>query len=73
MAWTVKNLPAMQETGVQSLGREDPPEKRMASHFSILVWEILGRGAWWAVAHGVAESQTRLSDKYFHISLSLRL
>ena len=37
---TVKNLPAMQETHVQSLGREDPLEKEMATHSSILAWEI---------------------------------
>ena len=36
----VKNLPAMQETRVQSLDREDPLEKEMATHFSILAWEI---------------------------------
>ena len=36
----VKNLPAMQETWVQSLGREDPLEKEMATHSSILAWEI---------------------------------
>ena len=36
----VKNLPAMQEVLVQSLGREDPLEKEMASHSSILAWEI---------------------------------
>ena len=36
----VKNLPAMQETGVQSLGQEDPLKKEMATHFSILAWEI---------------------------------
>ena len=38
----VKNLPAIQETQVQSLGQEDPPEKGMATHFSILAWEIPG-------------------------------
>ena len=37
---TVKNLPAMQETGVQSLGWEDPLEKGMATHSSILSWRI---------------------------------
>ena len=37
---TVKNLPAMQETQVQSLGREDPLEKEMATHSSILAWKI---------------------------------
>ena len=36
----VKNLPAMQEPRVQSLGREDPQEKGMATHFSILAWRI---------------------------------
>ena len=36
----VKNLPAMQETQVQSLGREDPLEKRIATHSSILAWGI---------------------------------
>ena len=40
MAQTVKNLPAMQETGVQSLGGEDPLEKGMATHSSILAWRI---------------------------------
>ena len=34
-----KNLPAMQEARVQSLGREDPLEKEMATHSSILAWE----------------------------------
>ena len=36
----VKNLPAMQETYIQSLSREDALEKEMAAHSSILVWEI---------------------------------
>ena len=36
----VKNLPAMQETQVQSLGQEDPLEKGMATHSSILAWRI---------------------------------
>ena len=36
----VKNLPAMQETQLQSLGWEDPLEKRMAIHSSILAWRI---------------------------------
>ena len=38
MVQTVKNLPAMQENSVQSLGQEDPLEKRMATHSSILAW-----------------------------------
>ena len=36
----VKNLPALQESRVQSLGREDPLEKGMATHSSILAWRI---------------------------------
>ena len=36
----VKNLPAMQETRVQSLRQEDPLEKGMATHFRILAWRI---------------------------------
>ena len=39
---TVKNLPAMQETQVQSLGQEVPLDKEMATHSSILAWEIPG-------------------------------
>ena len=40
MAQTVKNLPAAQEIRVQSLGQEDPLEKGMATHSSILAWRI---------------------------------
>ena len=40
MVQTVKNLPAMQETWVRSLGREDPLEKEIATHSSILAWRI---------------------------------
>ena len=40
MAQTVKNLPAMQETQACSLGQEDPLEKGMVTHSSILAWEI---------------------------------
>ena len=40
-AQRVKNLPAMQEIQVQSLGQEDPLEKGMATHSSILAWRIL--------------------------------
>ena len=39
VAQMVKNLPAMQETWVQSLGREDPLENEMATHSGILTWE----------------------------------
>ena len=40
VAQTVKNLPAVQETQVRSLGQEDPLEKEMATHSSILAWKI---------------------------------
>ena len=40
IAQSVKNLPAMQETQVQFLGREDPLEKEMAIHSRILAWKI---------------------------------
>ena len=54
MAQTVKSLLAMQETWVQSLGREDPLEKRMKTHSGILAWRIpMDRRAWQATAHGV--------------------
>ena len=51
----VKHLPTMWETGVRSLGQEDPLEKGMGIHSSILVWEIPS-----ATVHGVAQSWTRL-------------
>ena len=41
MAQTVKNLPAIQETQVHSLGQEDPLEKGMATHSTIRAWRIL--------------------------------
>ena len=63
MAQTVKRLPAMRETRVRSPGREDPLEKEMATHSSILGLENFMDGrAWWATVHGVAKSRTRLSD-----------
>ena len=40
VAQMVKNLPAMQETQVHSLGQEDPLEKEMATHSSLLAWRI---------------------------------
>ena len=40
MAQSVKNPPAMQETQVRFLGQEDPLEKEMATHSSILAWKI---------------------------------
>ena len=50
-------LPAMRETWVRSLDWEDPLEKGMATHSSILAWRI--------PVHGVTKSQTQLSDFHF--------
>ena len=48
MAQKVNNLPAMQEAWVQYLGWEDPLEKGMATHSSILAWRIpMDKRAWW--------------------------
>ena len=55
MAQIVKSLPAMRETQVRPLGQEDPLEKEMATHSSILAWKI----PWTEEpVHGVAESWT---------------
>ena len=59
----VKNLPAMREASVQSLGWEDPLEKGMATNSNILAWRIpMDREAWWATVQGVSKNQTGLSD-----------
>ena len=59
VAQMVKNLPAMWETWVRSLDREDPLEKAMATHSSILAWRIpTDKGAWQATVLGVAKSWT---------------
>ena len=64
---TVKNLPAMRETWVRSLGWEDSLKEDMAADSSILAWTIaMDRGAWRAIVRGVTKSRTRLSD--FHTS-----
>ena len=64
MTQAVKNLPAMQETQIQSLGQEDPVEKEMATHSSILAWKIpMDRGAWWAAVRGVTRVGHDLATK----------
>ena len=67
----VKNPSVKQETRVLSLGREDPLEEEMATHFSILTWRI----PWteepgWAIVHGEAESDTtqRLNNNVLFLS-----
>ena len=62
VAQMVKNMPAVQETWVQSLGQKDSLEKEMATHSSILAWRNpMDRGAWWATVHSVTKSQTQLN------------
>ena len=59
VAQMVKNPPAMRETWVRSLGREDPLKEGMATHSSILAWRIpTDRGGWQATVHGVTKSWT---------------
>ena len=59
MAQTVKNLPGMQETQVQSLSQEDPLENRNGSSLQNSCLENpMDRGAWWATVHAVAELDT---------------
>ena len=63
VAQMVKNLPSMHETWVWFLDWEDPLEKGMATHSSILAWRIpMDWEAWQATVHGFAKSHTWLSD-----------
>ena len=63
MAQMIKNLHAMQETWVQSLGWEETLEKRMKTHSSILAWENpTDRGVCLDTFHGVTKNQTQLGD-----------
>ena len=61
VAQLVKNLPAMWETWVWSLGWEDLLEKAKATHSSLLAWRI----PWTLTVYGVSNSETRLSDFHF--------
>ena len=67
----VKNLPAMQETWIRSLGQEDSLEKGTAIHFSILAWKI----PWMEEPGGLQSMEsTRLSDfTSLHFSLAWRI
>ena len=67
MSQMVKHLPAVQETWVQPLGREDPLEKEMATHSSTLAWKIpwTEESGRLHTIHGVAKSQTQLNDFTF--------
>ena len=63
VAQMIKNLPAVWETWIRSLGWEDLLEEGIATRSSIPAWRIpMDRGDWGATVHGVAESRTQLSD-----------
>ena len=65
----VKNPPAMQETQVTFMGRENPLEEGMETHSSIhsSILPPVDRGAWWATLHRVKKSQTRLKRLNVHV------
>ena len=67
VAQMVKRLPTMQETRVQSLGREDPLEKEMATHSSILAWKIPQTEDPGRLQSMGSQSWTRLNDFTFTI------
>ena len=64
----VKNPPTMQETRIEFLGQEDPLEKGLATHSSILAWRIpwTKEPAWWATDHAAAKSWDRTEQLIFH-------
>ena len=74
----VKNPPAMWETWVRPLGLENPLEKGMATHSSILAWKIpMDRGAWRATVHEgckeldtTEQLSTAHSDKYIPFNIN---
>ena len=80
MAQLVKNLPAMRETSVQSLGWEDPLEGGMATHSSILAWRIRMDRGLHVAPHGLAgyspwghkqsDMTEQLSTAHIHISFT---
>ena len=70
----VKNLPAMQETWVQFLGWEDPLEKGMATHSSILAWRISMDRVWRAIVHGVTKRHDwETKNIYTPVSKNMRV
>ena len=63
----------MQGTQFQSLGQEDPLEKEMETHSSILAWDDpLDRGAWWATVHGVTKNWTRLKRLSMNVQAHMK-
>ena len=72
MAQRLKHLSPMRETQVQSVSREDPLEKEMVTHSSILAWRIPGTEKPGRRVHRVAKSWTQLSDFTSTFTLPLR-
>ena len=70
---TVKNLPTMQETGVQSLGGEDPLENEIATHASILAWESHGQRSLAGTVRGISKSRTQLSNDHVYMGVIRKL
>ena len=75
VAQIIENLPTMQETQVPSLGQEDPLEEEMATHSSLLAWEIPwteepgglpSLSPWWATVPESLVGPVGLSDEHFH-------
>ena len=71
MAQRLKRLPTMRETWVQSLGLEDPLDKEMAIHSSILAWRIPWTEEPGGLQGGVAKNRTRLSDFTFTFTFTV--
>ena len=71
MAQKVKNLPAIQETQIQSLGGRSPGKGNGYPLQYSRLENSMDRGAWWATVHGVEKSWTGLSD--FHFSFHPRV
>ena len=72
MAQTVKNLPAMwetQEMQVPSLGWKTPRRRDWLPTPVLLPEKSMDQGAWWAIVHGVAKSQTGLSNTFISLPL----
>ena len=71
VAQSVKNLPAVKETWIWFPGQEDSLEKEMATHCSILAWEIPCTEAWQATVHGVTRVGHNLVTKLPHDTMFL--
>ena len=63
----VKHLPAMWEGWVQFLGQEDPLEKGMATHVSILAWRIPWTGVWQPTVYGIPRVRHDLALSFFSL------